>query len=105
MLKCQNVRKTSPPKNMKLMNMKNMSTYSSLYNNYSRVSSVFAPFPPSPGFPPIRCLIREVASGPEPNISSQVKFRVKSAGKRPIPIINPVPPPLFRPNIPLLSPA
>lgn len=45
----------------------------------------------------------EVASGPDPKISSQVKFRVKRAGNNPMPIIKP-PLPLLFPNNPPFSP-
>jgi hypothetical protein len=100
----QKVRNTSPPKNTKLINMKSIRMPKSLYSYYSLVSSVFPWFAPSFAFPPNIWRRRVVASGPDPKMSSQVKFRVNSAGNRPIPIMKP-PLPLLLPNKPPFPPA
>lgn len=97
----QKVRKTSPPKKTKLMNMKNIKMQRSLYSCCSLVSSVFAPSaPPFSLLPPNMCLMRVVASGPDPKISSHVKFSVNRAGNKPMPIMKPPPPLLCSPDPP-----
>ena len=75
----QNVKKTSPPKNTKLMNIKNININNNLYNCYSLLSSLL--FPLACAYP---------LGLFDPNISSQVNPNVNNPGNNPNPIMNPL---------------
>lgn len=89
----QNTKYTSLPKSVKDRNMKNTKISKNLCKFYSVVSSGLPEFGPL-AYPPGPALFG-------PKMSSQVKFSVKSAGKRPRPITNP---PFWLPNIPFPPP-
>ena len=89
----QKTKKTSLPNSVKERNMKNTKISRNFCKFYSVVSSGLPEFGP-PAAPPGPALFG-------PKMSSQVKFKVNKAGKRPRPMTNP---PFWLPNIPFAPP-